>query len=163
MGTPINLKLLTKLLINVRSRGKKIGKKQTRMSIVGDSWILGFKVMVIFFFLVYKFSVYTTMPTAASPTRGTRVWANSRSWSWTGKPGVLQSTGSQRVGHDGVAEQDKIPVPSEVWSFHIISPSVLHMTYITISSFPSPSERFSFSPQLWLPLGTLLVFSVSFE
>ena len=26
-------------------------------------------------------------------------WASSRSWWWTGKPGVLQSTGSQRVGH----------------------------------------------------------------
>ena len=86
---------IIKLLLNVRSRGKKIGKKQTRMLIVDDSWILGFKVMVIFFFLVYKFSVYTTMTTMASPTRGTRVWANSRSWSWIGKPGVLQSMGLQ--------------------------------------------------------------------
>ena len=29
-----------------------------------------------------------------------QVWASSRSWWWTGKPGVLQSMGSQRVGHD---------------------------------------------------------------
>lgn len=72
-SSPINLKLLNKLLINVRSRGKKIGKKQTSMSIVGDSWIVGFKVMVISFFLVYKFSVYTTVTTMASPTRGTGV------------------------------------------------------------------------------------------
>ena len=28
----------------------------------------------------------------ASPTRWTRVWAGSRRWRWTGKPGVLQST-----------------------------------------------------------------------
>ena len=27
-------------------------------------------------------------------------WVNSGSWWWTGRPGVLQSTGSQRVGHD---------------------------------------------------------------
>ena len=27
------------------------------------------------------------------------VWASSGSWWWTGKPGVLQSIGSQRVGH----------------------------------------------------------------
>ena len=27
------------------------------------------------------------------------VWASSGSWWWTGKPGVLQSMGSQRVGH----------------------------------------------------------------
>ena len=29
----------------------------------------------------------------------TWVWASSGSWWWTGKPGVLQSMGSQRVGH----------------------------------------------------------------
>ena len=33
----------------------------------------------------------------ASSTQWTWVWASSRSWRWTGKPGVLQSTGSQRV------------------------------------------------------------------
>ena len=32
------------------------------------------------------------------------VWINSRSWWWTGRPGVLQSMGSQRVGHDWAAE-----------------------------------------------------------
>ena len=36
----------------------------------------------------------------ASPTRWTWVWMNSRSWWWTGRPGVLQFVGSQRVGHD---------------------------------------------------------------
>ena len=30
----------------------------------------------------------------------TWVWANSRSWWWTGRPGMLQPMGSQRVGHD---------------------------------------------------------------
>ena len=39
----------------------------------------------------------------ASPTQWTRVWISSRSWWWTGKPGVLQSMGSQRGGHDWVA------------------------------------------------------------
>ena len=28
-----------------------------------------------------------------------RVWVNSGSWWWTGRPGVLQFMGSQRVGH----------------------------------------------------------------
>ena len=32
------------------------------------------------------------------------VWASSWSWWWTGKLGVLQSMGSQRVGHDWVTE-----------------------------------------------------------
>ena len=27
------------------------------------------------------------------------VWASSRSWWWIGKPGMLQSMGSQRIGH----------------------------------------------------------------
>ena len=40
----------------------------------------------------------------ASPTRWTSVWGGSRSWWWTGKPDVLQSTGSQRVGHDWATE-----------------------------------------------------------
>ena len=34
----------------------------------------------------------------------TWVWAGSRSWWWTGKPGVLQSVGSQRVRHDWATE-----------------------------------------------------------
>ena len=34
----------------------------------------------------------------------TWVWVNSRSWWWTGKPGVLQSTGSQRVRHNWTTE-----------------------------------------------------------
>ena len=36
----------------------------------------------------------------ASPPRWTWVWAGSGSRWWTGKPGMLQSMGSQRVGHD---------------------------------------------------------------
>ena len=36
----------------------------------------------------------------ASLTRWTWVWVNSGSWWWTGRPGVLQFMGSQRVGHD---------------------------------------------------------------
>ena len=38
----------------------------------------------------------------ASPTLCTWVWASSRSWWWTGKPGMLQSIRSQRVRHDWV-------------------------------------------------------------
>ena len=40
----------------------------------------------------------------ASPTRWTRVWASPRSCWWTGKPGLLQFMGSQRVRHDWVTE-----------------------------------------------------------
>ena len=40
----------------------------------------------------------------ASPTRWTWVWASSGIWWWTGKAGVLQSMGSQRIGHDWATE-----------------------------------------------------------
>ena len=40
----------------------------------------------------------------ASPTQWTWVWVNSGSWWCTGKPGVLQSMGSPRVGHDRVTK-----------------------------------------------------------
>ena len=43
----------------------------------------------------------------ASVTQWTWVWAGSRRWWRTGKPGVLQSMGSQRVGHDWAAEQQQ--------------------------------------------------------
>ena len=40
----------------------------------------------------------------ASPTHWTLVWVNSRSWWWTGRPGVLQSMGLQRVRHNWVTK-----------------------------------------------------------
>ena len=40
----------------------------------------------------------------SSPTWWTWVWASFGSWWWTGKPGVLQSMGSQRAGHDWATE-----------------------------------------------------------
>ena len=40
----------------------------------------------------------------ASLTQWTWVWVNSGSWWWTGRPGVLQFMGSQRVGHDWVTD-----------------------------------------------------------
>ena len=40
----------------------------------------------------------------ASPTQWTWVWASSRSWWWTGKPGVLRTMGLQRVRHDWETE-----------------------------------------------------------
>ena len=39
-----------------------------------------------------------------SPTGWTWVWVDSGSCWWTGKPGMLQFMGSQRVGHDWVTE-----------------------------------------------------------
>ena len=40
----------------------------------------------------------------ASLTQWTRVWVNSGSWWWTGRPGVRWFMGSQRVRHDWATE-----------------------------------------------------------
>ena len=40
----------------------------------------------------------------ASLTQWTWVWVNSWSWWWTGRPGMLQFMGLQRIGHDLATE-----------------------------------------------------------
>ena len=62
----------------------------------------------------------------ASPTQWTWVWVNSGSWWWTGRPGMLQSMGSQRVGHDWATELN--------WTFTIqYNPRLFtHLTILPI-------------------------------
>jgi len=56
----------------------------------------------------------------ASPTLWTWVWVSSRSWWWTGKPGVLQSMESQRVRYDWATELNWTdPPPIQVALFFI--------------------------------------------
>ena len=49
---------------------------------------------------------------------GHEFWVNSRSWWWTGRPGVLRFMGSKKVGHDWVTELNwtdvTISEPSEI-------------------------------------------------
>ena len=47
----------------------------------------------------------------ASPTQWTWVWVSSGSLWWRGKPGMLQSMGLQRVGHDWATELN--------WTYYI--------------------------------------------
>ena len=49
----------------------------------------------------------------ASLTRWTWVWVNSRSWWWTGRPGVLWFMGLQRVGRDLATEMNRTEL---MWS-----------------------------------------------
>ena len=44
----------------------------------------------------------------ASLTQWTWVWAGSRRWWRTGRPGMLQSMGSQRAGHNLATEQQQL-------------------------------------------------------
>ena len=69
----------------------------------------------------------------ASLTWWTWVWANSRSWWWTGRPGVLRFMGLQRVGHDWATKLN--------WTEHKFACYSLH------PSHPLPS-----SPQSVVPV-----------
>ena len=51
----------------------------------------------------------------ASPTQWTWVWVDSRSWWWTGRPGVLRSMGSQRAGHHWATELNWYFVNQTTW------------------------------------------------
>ena len=51
----------------------------------------------------------------ASQTQWTWVWVSSGSWWWTGKPGMLQSMGSQRVGHIWASELNSYKWNREKW------------------------------------------------
>ena len=66
----------------------------------------------------------------ASLTWWTWVWVNSRSWWWTGRPGVLWFMGSQRVGHDWATELN--------WtSTQVGGPSPMHLPIPTAAGLPS--------------------------
>ena len=67
----------------------------------------------------------------ASLTRWTWIWVSFGSWWWTGKLSVLQSMGSQRVGHDWVSELN--------WSFHMAQMVKNHLQ----------CRRFGFNPWVW--------------
>ena len=53
----------------------------------------------------------------ASLTRWTWVWASSRRWWQIGKPGMLKSMGSQRVGHEWATELNWTQLGAH-WGFH---------------------------------------------
>ena len=53
----------------------------------------------------------------ASLTQWTWVWANSRSWWWTGRPGMLQYMGLQRVRHDWVIELNSLFIRTVIFEY----------------------------------------------
>ena len=86
----------------------------------------------------------------ASPTLWTWVWASSGSWWWTGKPGVLQSMGSQRGRHDWATEVNWTHDKSWEW--------IACQAYIPIKGFRQcwvllmMAGCWSREPQLSLPV-----------
>ena len=51
----------------------------------------------------------------ATPSQWTLAWVNSSSWWWTGRPGMLQSMGSQSIRHDGASELNTSPVCNQTY------------------------------------------------
>ena len=76
-----------------------IGKMTTRPKAVYRVSAVPIKLPVVFFRKLEQKDGWM-----ASPTQWTWVWVNSGSCWWTGRPGVLQTMGSQRVRHDWVTE-----------------------------------------------------------
>ena len=88
----------------------------------------------------------------ASPTQWTWVWVSSRSWWWTGKPGMLQSIGLQRVRHNWVIElnrtestnRKKLTVKKAtlfIWRIHCLLPR----RYLFLKECPFFSKSYLFN------------------
>ena len=69
----------------------------------------------------------------ASPTWWIWVWTSSRSWWWTGKPGMLQSMWLQRVGHNWATELQWFSFYVIVhWFFSQFKPTLLNPTLVNM-------------------------------
>ena len=62
----------------------------------------------------------------ASPTQWAWVSVNSGSWWWTGRPGVLQSMGLQRVRHDWATEMNYVYINIYMYIYIFFFLSLFH-------------------------------------
>ena len=92
----------------------------------------------------------------ASLTQQTWVWVNSESWWWTGKSGLLQSMGSQRVGHDWATELNRTETRSldsgaglDFQSLAIKSPSCDVGISLVMLLYPPEESREAPPPPNW--------------
>ena len=75
----------------------------------------------------------------ASLTQWTWVWANSGTWWGTGRPGVLQSMGLQRVRHDWVTELNWLSLLTflcRFWSVRSSNPGYSQICCQLLCIFP---------------------------
>jgi len=94
-------------------------------------------------------------------TQWTCVWVSSRSWWWTGKPGVLQSMGSQRVRHDPrVRLNSLIPVLRVFFSLFLMKYHWHVITLITLVSGVQHNDLIFAYIAKWSPQYHVFVLSV---
>ena len=90
----------------------------------------------------------------ASLTRWTWVWTSSGSGWWTGKPGVLQSKGLQKVGHDWATELNWTEALTKI-AAHQASLSITNsqssLKLMSIESVMPSSHLTFYGPLLLLP------------
>ena len=81
-------------------------------------------------------------------TQWTWVWTSSGSWWWTGTPGMLQSMGSQRVGHDWAPELKMATIKkmdnNKYWQGYEETGTLLHCWWI-VKWYGRFGERFGLS------------------
>ena len=82
-----------------------------------------------------------------SPIQRTWVWVSSGSWWWTGKPGVLQFMGLQRVGHNWATELNCVPD----WNSTILC--------LVIANCSVPYMQWDDDPVAWASLWLLVVYA----
>ena len=80
-----------------------------------------------------------------SLTWWTWVWESSRSWWWTGKPGVIQFTESQRVRHDWVNEMNW----TDFQRRHLDSQQVYEKTVNITNQGSSNQNQSEISPHIY--------------
>ena len=88
-------------------------------SVVSNSWIQRMKCWMV------------------SLTQWTWIWANSGKQWRTGKPGVLQSLGLQRFGHDWVNEQKSQVVPGFYGLHYLLELAQTHAHWVSDAIQPS--------------------------
>ena len=77
----------------------------------------------------------------ASLTQWKWVWTRSGRWWRTGKPGMLQSMGSQRVGHDWATEQQQCEVVAFPDGSAVKNPPAMQETWIWFLGQEDPLEE----------------------
>ena len=94
----------------------------------------------------------------AWPTWWTWVWVGSRSWWWTGRPGVLHFMGAQRVRHDWTTELNWTELMPRETVFIIFN---LQFHLVSLEYSPHFLDSKNSITQLWCQFQDKNIFNIS--